>query len=211
MKVSAVVPAFNEAGRIGIVVRALRASPSVTEVIVVDDGSADETALEAEKHGASVVRLPNNSGKAAALDVGVHRASEDVLLFLDADLTGLAVEHVEELVKAYAAGDGEIVIGVFRDGRRGTDFSQRVVPFLSGQRVLSRRVWERARGMVGDMDFGIEVALTKLALKEGWRQTKVTLDGVSHVRKEEKRGLYAGLLDRLSMYWDILRSLVRKL
>ncbi len=211
MKVSAVVPAFNEAGRIGIVVRALRASPSVTEVIVVDDGSADETALEAEKYGATVVRLSRNSGKAAALDAGVNRASENVLLFLDADLTGLAVEHVEQLVNAYANGDGEIVIGVFREGRKGTDFSQRVVPFLSGQRILSRRVWERARGMVCDMDFGIEVALTKLALKEGWRQRKVTLDGVSHVRKEEKYGLYAGLSDRLSMYWDILRSLVRKL
>ncbi|MFO8034435.1 MAG: glycosyltransferase family 2 protein [Candidatus Bipolaricaulota bacterium] len=211
MKVSAVVPAFNEAGRIGAVIRALRGSPSVTEVIVVDDGSADETALEAKKHGADVVRLLENSGKAAALDAGVRKASEDVLLFLDADLTGLAVEHVEQLVNAYAEDNREIVIGIFREGRRGTDFSQRVVPFLSGQRVLSRQVWDRARGMVGDMDFGIEVALTKLALKEGWRQTKVSLDGVSHVRKEEKRGAYAGLLDRLSMYWDILRSLVRKL
>ncbi len=211
MKVSAVVPAFNEAGRIGAVIRALRAAPSVAEIIVVDDGSADETALEAEKHGAMVLRLAQNSGKAAALDAGVHKASEDVLLFLDADLTGLEREHVELLVSAYGAGEGEIVIGVFRDGRRGTDFSQRVVPFLSGQRVLSRRVWDRARGMVGDMDFGIEIALTKLALKEGWRQTKVILDGVSHIRKEEKRGLYLGLVDRLSMYWDILRSLVRKL
>jgi len=171
----------------------------------------DDTSHEAEKHGAMVVRLPVNSGKAAALDAGVRKATKDVLLFLDADLTGLAGAHVEQLVDAFKAGETEIVIGVFREGRMGTDFSQRVIPFLSGQRVLSRRVWERARGMVSDMDFGIEVALTKLALKEGWRQSKVSLDGVSHVRKEEKRGVYAGLLDRLAMYWDILRSLVRRL
>ncbi len=200
MKVSAVVPAYNESGRIGAVIQALSASPSVVEIIVVDDGSIDGTAHEAEKHGARVVRLPMNRGKAAALDAGVRQASEDVLLFLDADLTGLADAHVEQLVGAFTAGDTEIVIGVFREGRMGTDFSQRVIPFLSGQRVLSRRVWERARGMVNDMDFGIEVALTKLALKEGWRQSKVYLDGVSHVRKEEKRGVYAGLLDRLAMY-----------
>ncbi len=211
MKVSAVVPAFNEASRIGAVLRTLRAAPSVSEVIVVDDGSADGTAREAEAHGATVVRLEENRGKAAALDVGVAKASEDVLLFLDADLTGLQVAHVEALLKAYAAGDGDIVIGVFRDGRMGTDFSQLMVPFLSGQRVLPRKVWDRARRTVSDMDFGIEVALTKLALKEGLRQVKVTMDGVSHVRKEEKRGLCAGLLDRLSMYWDILRSLMRKL
>jgi len=61
------------------------------------------------------------------------------------------------------------------------------------------------------MDAQVEAALTKLAFKEGWRQRKVELEGVSHVRKEEKRGLPTGVVDRLSMYWDILRSLLRKI
>ena len=132
-------------------------------------------------------------------------------MFLDADLVGLRPEHVEKLLSAYREGDAEIVIGVFKEGRAGTDLSMKIAPFLSGQRVLSRKVWERMRGAVEEMEFGVEAALTKLAFKEGWKHKKVELEGVSHVRKEEKRGLATGVVDRLSMYWDILRSLLRKI
>ncbi|MGC9530155.1 MAG: glycosyltransferase family 2 protein [Candidatus Bipolaricaulaceae bacterium] len=211
MKVSAVVPAYNEAARIGAVLKALCAASSVQEVVVVDDGSDDNTAAEAAQFGVQVVRLAENRGKAAALEAGVQRARGDVLLFLDADLVGLRPEHVDRLLASYREGDAQIVIGVFREGRAGTDLSMRIAPFLTGQRVLSREIWERARGAVDKMEFGIEATLTKVALKEGWRQKKVVLDGVSHVRKEEKRGLYAGVVDRLAMYWDILRSILRKI
>jgi len=193
------------------VLEPLRATPLVDEIVVVDDGSTDGTAEIAKRYGVKLVRLPENKGKAAALDAGVRAAEGDVLLFLDADLVGLRPEHIEKLLSAYQEGDAEIVIGVFREGRAGTDFSMRIAPFLSGQRVLSRRVWERIRGTVEEMEFGVEAALTKLALKEGWRHKKVELEGVSHVRKEEKRGLAAGVADRLAMYWDILRSLVKRI
>ncbi|HHE47864.1 MAG TPA: glycosyltransferase family 2 protein [Candidatus Acetothermia bacterium] len=211
MKVSAVIPAYNEAERIGAVLAPLRAAKSVDEIVVVDDGSTDGTAEVVRRFGVKLVRLPENRGKAAALDAGVRVAEGDVLLFLDADLVGLRPEHVEKLLSAYREGDAEIVIGVFKEGRAGTDLSMKIAPFLSGQRVLSRKVWERMRGAVEEMEFGVEAALTKLAFKEGWKHKKVELEGVSHVRKEEKRGLTTGVVDRLSMYWDILRSLLRKI
>lgn len=211
MKVSAIVPAYNEVERIGAVLVTLCAAPSVEEVIVVDDGSTDGTAEVALGLGVKVVSLPKNRGKAAALDAGVCAANGDVLLFLDADLTGLRPEHVEHLISAYRQGDADMVIGVFREGRAGTDLSMRIVPFFSGQRVLSRELWERFREKAEELEFGVEMALTKLALREGWRQKRVALEGVSHIRKEEKLGLYAGVAARMRMYWDILRSLVRKI
>jgi glycosyltransferase involved in cell wall biosynthesis len=210
MKVSAIVPAYNEAERIGAVLVPLCAAPSVEEVIVVDDSSTDGTAEVARDLGVKVVSLPENRGKAAALEAGACAASGDVFLFLDADLTGLRPEHVEQLVSAYRQGDAEIVIGVFREGRAGTDLSMRIVPFFSGQRVLSRELWEKLGEKADELEFGVELALTKLALREGWRQKRVILEGVSHIRKEEKRGFYVGVVDRMRMYWDILRSLVRK-
>jgi len=207
MKVSAVIPAYNEAERIGAVIAPLLQSGAVQEIVVVDDGSTDSTAEVAARYGVKLVRLPENRGKAAALDAGVKAAEGDVLLFLDADLVGLRPEHVKKLLDAYKQGDAEIVIGVFKEGRAGTDLSMKIVPFLSGQRVLSRRVWERLRHAVDEMEFGVEAALTKVAFKEGWKHKKVELEGVSHVRKEEKRGFTSGLWDRMAMYWDILRSL----
>ncbi len=211
MKVSAIIPAFNEAERVGAVLEPLLSSPAVDEVVVVDDGSTDATAAVAGRFAVRVVRLPENRGKAAAMAAGVEATHGEVLLFLDADLTGLTPAHVEEMIQAYREGDTDVVIAVFRDGRLGTDLSQRIAAFLSGQRVMSRAHWERARGAVEDTGFGIETALTRLAAKEGWRKKKVVLRGVSHIRKEEKQGFWLGLAERMAMYWDVARSFFRKL
>lgn len=209
--VSVVVPAYNEADRIGAVLEPLVRSPSVDEVIVIDDGSDDGTAEVARCYPVQVVSLPTNRGKAAALDEGVKRARNDVLLFLDADLVGLRTEHIERLITSYHPEDVDMVVGVFSNGRVNTDLAQKINPFASGQRVLGKTLWERAKENVDEMDYGIEIALSKLAAKEGWRREKVKLDGVTHILKEEKRGFTKGVLDRLKMYGDMIKWLVKKI
>lgn len=212
MRVSAIIPAFNEADRIGKVLEPLKKVPEVDEIIVVDDGSSDRTAEVARSYGVKVIRFRRNRGKALALDAGVKAAGNEVLLFLDADLVGLRPGHIRRLLDAYAQGGADIVIGVFKEGRAATDLSMKIAPFLSGQRVLHRRIWERTRAVLDEENpFGAEIALTKAALKEGWKHRRVTLEGVTHVRKEEKRGLWGGLRDRLAMYGDIIRTIFRKL
>jgi glycosyltransferase involved in cell wall biosynthesis len=210
MAISVVVPAYNEAGRIGAVLEPILASTLVDEIIVVDDGSADATADEAGRFPVQVVRLPENRGKAAALDAGVSVAKNDVFLFLDADLVGLRTEHVDQLIRAYVDGDLDMAVGVFSDGRRNTDLAQKINPYASGQRVLPRRLWERAKENVHEMNFGIEIALSRLAAREGWRKEYVKLAGVTHVLKEEKRGLAKGLLDRFRMYGDMIKWLFKR-
>ncbi len=211
MNVSVVVPAYNEAGRISAVLRPVVASPLVDEVIVVDDGSDDGTAEEASAFPVDVIRLSENRGKAAALDAGVSRAKNDVLLFLDADLVGLRTEHVDTLIRAYEERRLDMVVGVFSSGRKNTDLAQKINPYASGQRVISRALWERAKENVGEMNYGIEMALSKLAAKEGWEKEYVKLEGVTHVLKEEKRGLAKGLRDRLKMYGDMIKWLIKKI
>lgn len=211
MNVSAVVPAYNEAARIGAVLRPLVSCPLVDEVIVVDDGSDDGTAEVARKFGVKVIELPENKGKASALDAGVNAASNNVLLFLDADLVGLRPQHIERLIKAYASGEVDMVVGVFSDGRVNTDLAQFINPFASGQRIISKDLWARAKEKVDEMDYGIEIALSKLAAKEGWRKEKVKLDGVTHVLKEEKRGFSQGVKERLKMYGDMIKWLIKKI
>ncbi len=211
MNISAVVPAYNEAARIGAVLRPLVSCPLVDEVIVVDDGSNDGTAEVARKFGVKVIELPENRGKASALDAGVSAAKNDVLLFLDADLVGLRTEHIERLIEAYRDGEVDMVVGVFTDGRMNTDLAQFINPFASGQRIISRSLWDRAKEKVHEMDYGIEIALSKLAVKEGWRKEKVKLDGVTHVLKEEKRGFSQGIKERLKMYGDMIKWLIKKI
>ncbi|HET8645035.1 MAG TPA: glycosyltransferase family 2 protein, partial [Vicinamibacteria bacterium] len=84
-EVSVVIPAFNEEEGIGAVVSGLRSGRPWREVLVVDDGSTDETAARAEAAGARVVRHPYNKGNGAAVKTGIREARGDVILLMDAD------------------------------------------------------------------------------------------------------------------------------
>jgi glycosyltransferase involved in cell wall biosynthesis len=85
--ISIVVPAFNEEAGLGPMLAALRMSmpTNVVEVIVIDDGSTDQTAAVAAEAGVRVVRHPNNRGYGAALKTGVREAAGDYVLMMDAD------------------------------------------------------------------------------------------------------------------------------
>lgn len=83
--VSIVIPAFNEGSAIGPVVRALRQSADWHEIIVVDDGSKDETATQAAGAGARVVKHPYNKGNGASVKSGIRAAGGEYILIIDGD------------------------------------------------------------------------------------------------------------------------------
>jgi glycosyltransferase involved in cell wall biosynthesis len=84
-EVSVVIPAYNEALSIAGVVSAMASAATWREIIVVDDGSSDETGARAKEAGACVVRHPYNKGNGAAVKSGIRRASGDFVLILDGD------------------------------------------------------------------------------------------------------------------------------
>ena len=71
-RIVAIVPAYNEAGAIGVVVDAIRSTSPSFDVVVIDDGSHDDTASIARAHGAAVVSLPYNIGIGGAVQNGIH-------------------------------------------------------------------------------------------------------------------------------------------
>ncbi len=83
--ISIVIPAYNEAASVATVVAELRAAAPWREIIVVDDGSADDTAQRAAAAGARLVRHPYNKGNGAAVKSGIRQADADFVLILDAD------------------------------------------------------------------------------------------------------------------------------
>jgi glycosyltransferase involved in cell wall biosynthesis len=84
-KISIIIPAHNEAENIGALVREIRSLYLEAEVIVVNDGSTDETAKVAHEAGAQVYSHPYNIGNGAAIKSGIRAASGDTLVFMDAD------------------------------------------------------------------------------------------------------------------------------
>ncbi len=218
VKVCAVVPAYNEGSRLTRVVHALIASPVVDAVIIVDDGSSDDTFVVAEAlaHGSAPGagkvrprRLPQNAGKGAAMREGADNADGfDILLFLDADLVGVTAEHIAALIEPVASGKAVMTLGVFRGGRGATTLAQIIAPNISGQRAIRRDLF-LSIPCVSSSGYGVELAITNYVLGEGLPVARVVLHNVTHPMKEEKLGFARGAWSRLRMYRQMLPFIVR--
>ena len=205
VRVAAVIPAFNEAGRIGAVLHALTHTPEVQEVVVVDDGSTDDTFAVADAvEGVRVIRLPQNKGKGGAMREGAERTDADVLIFFDADLVGLTPDKVRALLAPVCTGEADMAMGLFKGGRWATDIAQYFSPGITGQRAIKRDVFLSIPGL-DTVGYGIELAITYFVRHQGYTRKDVTLPAVTHPMKEEKLGFLPGALSRSVMYWQMFR------
>lgn len=180
--VVAIVPAYNEAGRVAPAVVALM--EFCDTVVVVDDGSSDATAHEAEHAGALLVRLPRNRGKGAALAAGIAAVpSATILLLADADLASSA-SSLRAIIQPVASGNADIAIaappparasgfglveGLARWATKRMTGRTLARP-LSGQRAMTGRA---ARSLALDRRFGVETGMNIDALRAGLRVVEV--------------------------------------
>ena len=116
-KISCVICAYNEADRIRGVLDIVALHPLFDEIIVVDDGSTDDTRDVLRSYpGLRVIACKTNRGKTYALSEGIAAAQSRLIMLLDADLTGLTAENLSALAKPVLEGKSEVSIAVFHDG-----------------------------------------------------------------------------------------------
>ncbi len=202
------IPAFNEEKTIAYVIRVALES-ALGPVLVVDDGSSDDTKNVAEQAGASVLKLSKNLGKGGAVFEGAKVFQTDIVLLIDADLTGLSTGHLKDLAKPVLEKRADMTRGVFTGGRWATTAAQQLTPQLNGQRAIIREKLLSVPGL-RESRYGIEIAITEHAKREGWRTVDVEMLNVSQIMKEEKLGLWQGLKYRLWMYADIVRTYLKR-
>ena len=208
METIAIIPAYNEEKNIGHVLSVLKDVALIKKVIVVSDGSTDDTVNVAKSYGVEIIELAENRGKGGALKAGLDNFQADVVLFLDADLLGLTEKHVLNLVEPVINDEADMTIGIFEKGRIATDLAQKMAPYLSGQRALKFSLLEK----ISDLDvarFGVELALNRFMESSNIRVKEVLLYDMSHVMKEEKMGVWKGMAARMKMYWEIIKYLTR--
>lgn len=203
-----IIPAYNEEKTIGHVLAVLKNAPLINKIIVVSDGSTDNTVQVAKSYAVEVIELRVNRGKGGALKAGLDNNKADVVLFLDADLLGLTPKHVHNLLEPVINDQADMTIGIFDKGRIATDLAQKMAPYLSGQRALKFSLLEQ----ISDLDvarFGVELALNRFMESSGVRVQEVLLSDMSHVMKEEKFGVWKGMAARMKMYWEIIKYFTR--
>jgi glycosyltransferase involved in cell wall biosynthesis len=224
----ALVPAHNEAERVGATVSALHKLPGVAEVLVVSDGSTDATAARALEAGAHCLDLPRNFGKGDALNAGLAALMERVaegltpqpeaLLLADADLgdtavglqallapvvAGTADVAVADLPPQPGAGGFGVAMGMARWGMQRAS-GRRLNEPLSGQRAVR---WSALPLLIPFAPgFGVEVAMTMDALRAGLRVIEVQVD----LRHAATGRDLAGVLHRGRQAGAIVRELARR-
>ncbi len=204
VRISCVICAYNEAPRIAAVLRAAAGHPRLHEVIVVDDGSTDGTAEVVRQFaGVRLVSCAENRGKSFAMATGVAAAEGELLMLLDADLSGLTADDIGALAAPVLAGEAAVSISLRRNSL--PVFRAIGLDFVSGERVVRKEVLgevlEEIRGLPR---FGVEVYMNRRIIAQQLRIAVVRWPQVSQSRKTEKLGYWKGIRAEWRMIADLL-------
>lgn len=205
-KVTAIIPAFNETATIGEVVHILMSSPDIEQVLVISDGSVDQTAFVARQAGAIVHELFPNKGKGEAMRFGLSQTDAEIVVFFDADLLCLTLEHVRLLLLPVITGKRMMNVGLMDRGSLLTALFAHL-PLISGQRAMKREVFEGvpSRFLRG---FMVETALNYFCRSRKYSYGSVKLSGLSIIRKYEKVGFTRAVLQYIRMFYQIVMAMV---
>ena len=160
--ITVIIPALNEEKTIGQVVRIAKQSPQVTEVIMVDDKSMDNTIEEARKEGASII-TSTRLGKGASMKDGVLVAKNEIIAFLDADIVTYPETIVELLTAPLLSNEADFVKSYFtRQAGRVTELVAK--PLLSILNPAFPKFRQPLSGMIG----GKKSLFAKCEFEEGY-------------------------------------------
>ena len=221
MKVTALIPAYNEAERIGETIEAVAKIEGVGRIVVINDGSTDATAQIALNYPVELINLPDNRGKGEALNAGWQAYPADIYLLVDADLRSSAV-HVRSLLEPLLDNQADMSTAAVgkeqSDSGAGMGFGiakavagwgikcltgREMRSPLSGQRAVRHRVLADCGGFASG--FGVEAALTISALRKGYRVVEIDLP-ITHRASGRN---WAGFCHRGRQLWQIGRVLIR--
>jgi HAD superfamily phosphoserine phosphatase-like hydrolase len=192
MKISCVIPAYNEESSIQKVLITVKKVKSIDEIIVVDDGSSDGTFMKAQAEGVMIVRHETNKGKGAAIKTGFSHSTGDVILFLDADLQSLSPKKITSILQPIRSGDADFVKTSFRRTRgRVTELVAKpllrimhpLMNFnqpLSGQFALRR---ELMADLVIDDKWGVDIQILLQIVKKGSKIAEVDIGKLRHKKQ----------------------------
>jgi glycosyltransferase involved in cell wall biosynthesis len=157
-EITVIIPAYNEANSIGAVIDGVKAlgSDLIHEIIVVDDGSRDDTARVAKEHGARVIEHDHNMGYGASLKAGIREATTEYVLTMDADGQHCAADipRLHALIQ-----NNDMVVGE----RQGFMHSQ---PWrMPGKWLLSLMANYLSRRVIPDLNSGLRIVRRKTILK----------------------------------------------
>ncbi|MFZ5644081.1 MAG: glycosyltransferase family 2 protein [Bacillota bacterium] len=213
--VSIIIPAYNEENYIGDTISYAFKIPGVEQILVIDDGSSDNTPEIAVNSGAQVILTGKNRGKGEAINTGARYIEGNVVLILDADI-GKSAAEAENLVLPVIKGEADMTVAIFPEANKKNGFGlvkglarkgiqyftgHPVMSPLSGQRAMSVKLFKNLVPLASG--YGVEVDLTIRALSSGYRIIEIPVI-MSH--RETGRDL-KGIIHRGKQFIHVARTL----
>lgn len=208
MKFSCVVPAFNESARIERIIETLLECPHLQEIIVVDDGSSDNTwdiISKLDHPKLTKIHLEKNVGKTKAVFTGIRMAKGDYIVTIDSDLLNLTPEHISTLITPVLTGKADMTISLRENSLWIYKFF--LNDFVSWERVIPRSLLEDEAYYTTGPWFGLEVKMNEKIIEQKCRVQSVYFPGVITPRKSDKYGFIKGTMSDIRMVRDILSIL----
>ena len=205
LKVSCVIPAYNEEKTIAGVIRVCLQSEDIDEIVVVNDGSRDGTAKKVKQFVDEIkfIDLSENKGKGNAVAQGIEAASGDVILMLDSDLVNIREHHIYSLIKPIKDKMADMTIGNLMC------YEDRISNLwhFSGQRCFLKKEVKRYLKKMRETKYGLEVFLN-----EAYRKKRVVVvpllfpnDKYHFIKTEKQQDWMVGYVKEI---WDIFRQTV---
>jgi glycosyltransferase involved in cell wall biosynthesis len=213
-KGSAIVSVFNEEKTVKEVVVSLLNCQLIDEVIVVNDGSTDNTAKilkqiqQLQSYQFHYLEFKENKGKAYAMVSGVEISSGEILVFVDADITGLNYKHIEKLIAPLIFDQADMVIGRrYSEQNPKVDISKPIDDWLGGERALYRKDILPILWRMKDTRYGVETLLNLYYKSHNKRIKIVDLEGLIHFAKYKKYRLHVSLRNYMKETLQILKTI----
>lgn len=206
MKVSCLIPCFNERERIAAVLNIVTRSEYISQVVCVDDGSEDGTADFISSHWpeVEVVRLVQNIGKTAAIKYGLKYVQHEVLLMMDADLQDLRKEELEAALEAYQKYASLDMIIMRRINSPWFVKWYRSDVLLSGERILRTADLKQVLNQKQKLKcYQLEVAINRYMLRHK-KVVRWVPWSAMNTYKVNKLGVLDGSRKEFNMYVDIV-------
>lgn len=221
--ISIIIPAYNEANKIKDTLENIIDIKEINEIVVVDDGSSDNTveiASNVKNDKIKIFKLDKNRGKGYALNYGLKSAMKnaDIIGFLDGDL-GSSSSEVQKLITPILNDEADVTIAKFPPAKKkgGLGFVKGLAKesvleitgieleaTLSGQRIFKKEVLEKFDEI--PFGYGVEVGMTIDILKYGYKIKEVL---VNMTHSETGRDL-KGFIHRGKQYYHIKKVLKQK-